>query len=232
MDTVNDSLLRAEYNKGTHLLIEVEEKAPPEAQELKAELRAALSHSLSMDDRVAEARFQAMKKLVKRLASQDPQQVSWRRLALDVRQHVEFLARELDEEGREVLVHRSGAGKSGGQRQKLTATCLAAALRYQLGGPGRVLPTFATIFLDEAFDKADADFTDAAMKIFKTFGFQLIIATPVKSVMTIEPYVGGAVFIHIKDSKDSRALILPYDEDTQRIDYRPLDGASTNDEKS
>lgn len=232
MDTVNDSLLRAEYNKGTHLLIEVEEKAPPEAQELKAELRAALSHSLSMDDRVAEARFQAMKKLVKRLASQDPQQISWRRLALDVRQHVEFLARELDEEGREVLVHRSGAGKSGGQRQKLTATCLAAALRYQLGGPGRVLPTFATVFLDEAFDKADADFTDAAMKIFKTFGFQLIIATPVKSVMTIEPYVGGAVFIHIKDSKDSRALILPYDEDTQRIDYRPLDGSSANDEKS
>lgn len=232
MDTVNDSLLRAEYNKGTHLLIEVEEKAPPEAQELKAELRAALSHSLSMDDRVAEARFQAMKKLVKRLASQDPQQISWRRLALDVRQHVEFIARELDEEGREVQVHRSGAGKSGGQRQKLTATCLAAALRYQLGGPGRVLPTFATVFLDEAFDKADADFTDAAMKIFKSFGFQLIIATPVKSVMTIEPYVGGAVFIHIKDRKDSRALILPYDEETQRIDYRPLDGSSANDEKS
>jgi uncharacterized protein YPO0396 len=232
MDTVNDSLLRAEYNKGTHLLIEVEEKAPPEAQELKAELRAALSHSLSMDDRVAEARFQAMKKLVKRLASQDPQQISWRRLALDVRQHVEFLARELDEEGREVQVHRSGAGKSGGQRQKLTATCLAAALRYQLGGPGRVLPTFATVFLDEAFDKADADFTDAAMKIFKSFGFQLIIATPVKSVMTIEPYVGGAVFVHIKDRKDSRALVLPYDEETQRIDYRPIEGPSTSDEES
>lgn len=231
MDTVNESLARAEYNKGTHLLIEVEEHTPPQAQELKADLRAALSQSLGMDDKEAEARFQAMKKLVRRLASQDPQQVSWRKLALDVRLHVEFIARELDEDGREVQVHRSGAGKSGGQRQKLTATCLAAALRYQLGGPGRLLPTFATVFLDEAFDKADADFTDAAMKIFKSFGFQLIIATPIKSVMTIEPYVGGAVYIHIKDRKHSRALALPYDVESERIDFRSINGSSANDEK-
>lgn len=232
MDVVNESLRQAEYNEGTHLAIEVEEITPPEAQELKAELRAALSHSLSMDDRVAETRFQNMKRLIKRLASQEPQHMNWKKLALDVRLHVEFVARELDEEGREVQTHRSGAGKSGGQRQKLTATCLAAALRYQLGGPGRVLPTFSTVFLDEAFDKADADFTDAAMKIFKSFGFQLIIATPIKSVMTIEPYVGGAVYIHIKDRMHSRALVLPYDDETQSIDYRQIDGSSANDEKS
>jgi uncharacterized protein YPO0396 len=216
----------------THLVIEVEEKTPPEAQELKAQLREVLSHSLSMDDKTAEARFQAMKRLIKRLASQEPQQISWRRLALDVRQHVEFIARELDEQDTEVLVHRSGAGKSGGQRQKLTATCLAAALRYQLGGSGRTLPTYSTIFLDEAFDKADADFTDAAMKIFKSFGFQLIIATPIKSVMTIEPYVGGAVFVHIKDQRFSRALVLPYDDETKRIDFRSVDSSSSNDENS
>ncbi len=106
------------------------------------------------------------------------------------------------------------------------------ALRYQLGGPGRVLPTFSTVFLDEAFDKADADFTDAAMKIFKSFGFQLIIATPIKSVMTIEPYVGGAVYIHIKDRMHSRVLVLPYDEEAQSIDYRQIDASSANDEKS
>ena len=72
MDVVNESLRQAEYNEGTHLAIEVEEITPPEAQELKAELRAALSHSLSMDDRVAETRFQNMKRLIKRLASQEP----------------------------------------------------------------------------------------------------------------------------------------------------------------
>src|SRR3546814_20808370 len=64
-------------------------------------------------------------------------------------------------------LYRSGAGKSGGQRQKLAATCLAAALRYQLGGQDRALPSYSTVVLDEDFDKADAEFTAMAMNIFK-----------------------------------------------------------------
>jgi uncharacterized protein YPO0396 len=224
MDAVNRSLRNAEFNPDTYLVIEVEDRAPPEAKQFKADLRAALANTLSVDDQAAEARFQAFKALIKRLASQQTPDVNWRTLALDVRLHVEFIARELREDSTEVEVYRSGAGKSGGQRQKLTATCLAAALRYQLGGPGRLRPTFSTVFLDEAFDKADADFTEAAMKIFKMFGFQLIIATPIKSVMTIEPYVGGAVFVHIQDRKHSKVLVLPYDEEAQRIDYGALDG--------
>ncbi|MCL4182064.1 MAG: hypothetical protein KJ011_01275 [Burkholderiaceae bacterium] len=224
MDAVNRSLRNAEFNPGTYLVIEVEDRTPPEAKQFKADLRAALANTLSVDDQAAEARFQAFKALIKRLASQQTPDVNWKTLALDVRLHVEFIARELREDGTEVEVYRSGAGKSGGQRQKLTATCLAAALRYQLGGPGRLRPTFSTVFLDEAFDKADADFTEAAMKIFKMFGFQLIIATPIKSVMTIEPYVGGAVFVHIQDRMHSKVLVLPYDEEAQRIDYGVLDG--------
>ena len=54
----------------------------------------------------------------------------------------------------------------------------------------------------------------------------------IKSVMTIEPYVGGAVFIHIKDRKHSRALVLPYDDEVKRIDFRPVNGTSANYEKS
>lgn len=222
MYAVNRSLRTAEYNPGTYLVIEDEDRTPPEAKQFKADLRNALANTMSLDDAQAKARFQALKALINRLSSQQTADVNWRTLALDVRLHVEFKAREFREDGSEVEVYRSGAGKSGGQRQKLTATCLAAALRYQLGGPGRLRPTFSTVFLDEAFDKADADFTEAAMKIFKAFGFQLIIATPIKSVMTIEPYVGGAIFVHIEDRKYSRVLTLPYDEEAQRIDFAPL----------
>jgi uncharacterized protein YPO0396 len=85
------------------------------------------------------------------------------------------------------------------------------------------------VFLDEAFDKADADFTEAAMKTFKMFGFQLIIATPIKSVMTIEPYVGGAAFVHIEERKHSKVCVLPYDEEAQRIDYTPVGGPLSDD---
>ena len=126
-------------------------------------------------------------------------------------------------------VYRSGAGKSGGQRQKLAATCLAAALRYQLGGQDRALPRFCTVFLDEAFDKADAEFTTMAMNIFKTFGFQMVVATPLKSVMTLEPFIGGACFIHIKDRKASFAISIDYDDQAKRLKLIP---EAKNDEEA
>ena len=131
--------------------------------------------------------------------------------------HVEFIGREIDTDGTEVEVYRSGAGKSGGQRQKLATTCLAAALRYQLGGNDHGVPMYAPVVLDEAFDKADNEFTTLAMNIFTNFGFQMIVATPLKSVMTLEPFIGGACFVDIRDRRVSGVLMIEYDDGRQRL---------------
>lgn len=40
--------------------------------------------------------------------------------------------------------------------------------------------------------------------IFCSFGFQMIVATPLKSVMTLEPFVGGACFVDISERRHSR----------------------------
>jgi uncharacterized protein YPO0396 len=218
IELVNESLLSAPFNPGTHLVIDPQDKIHEDVRRFKQGLREALSHSFRSDDaELAERRFLALKALVQRFSSQETADKSWRSLVLDVRQHVEFVARELDVDDQEVEVYRSGAGKSGGQRQKLAATCLAAALRYQLGGQDRALPCFSTVVLDEAFDKADADFTTMAMNIFSTFGFQMIVATPLKSVMTLEPFIGGACFVHIRDRKTSSILTIDYDESARRL---------------
>lgn len=232
MELVNESLRTAPFNQGTHLVIDTTDKSLEDVRLFRASLRESLSHSFSNDRDLAEERFKALAALVKRLASQETADKSWRNLVLDVRQHVEFVARELDEADLEVEVYRSGAGKSGGQRQKLAATCLAAALRYQLGGQDRALPSYSTVVLDEAFDKADAEFTAMAMNIFKTFGFQMIVATPLKSVMTLEPFIGGACFVHIKDRKKSAVIPIEYDGETQRLkltqDVRNAEEASVS----
>lgn len=217
MELVNESLETAPFNPGTHLVIETTDKSLEDVRDFRASLKASLSHSFSNDRDLAEERFKALAGLVKRLASQETTDKNWRNVVLDVRQHVEFVARELDEDDVEVEVYRSGAGKSGGQRQKLAATCLAAALRYQLGGQDRTLPSYSTVVLDEAFDKADAEFTAMAMNIFKTFGFQMIVATPLKSVMTLEPFIGGACFVHIKDRKKSAVIPIEYDGENKRL---------------
>lgn len=222
MALVNDSLLGAPFNTGTHLVIDTLPREGDEVRAFRQQLRDALSHSLSAgltgDAALAEQRFDLLNALVRRLASQEAADRHWRSVVLDVRQHVDFMAREIDDDsGAEVEVYRSGAGKSGGQRQKLTATCLAAALRYQLGGRDRAWPPFATVVLDEAFDKADAEFTAMAMNIFTRFGFQMVVATPLKSVMTLEPFIGGACYVHNSERKHSSVLRIDYDAATGRL---------------
>jgi len=217
MDLVNESLETAPFNPGTHLVIETHDRNNEDVKAFKQRIKEVLSHSFQSDPEGAEQRFETLNALVKRFSSQETVDRNWRALVLDVRQHVEFVARELDEGGLEVDVYQSGAGKSGGQRQKLTSTCLASALRYQLGGQYRDLPTYSTVVLDEAFDKADSEFTQMAMNIFKTFGFQMIVATPLKSVMTLEPFIGGACFVHIKDRKKSAVIPIEYDESSRKL---------------
>lgn len=221
MELVNESLGQVPFNQSasqcTYLHIEASDRQLVDVRVFKQEIRQALSHAWMEDRDSAEERFLALRRLVERLASQAPEQKRWRETVLDVRQHVEFIAREIDESGIEVEIYRSGAGKSGGQRQKLATTCLAAALRYQLGGNDHGVPMYAPVVLDEAFDKADNEFTALAMNIFANFGFQMVVATPLKSVMTLEPFIGGACFVDISDRRVSGVLLIEYDTERQRL---------------
>lgn len=221
MELVNDSLGQVPFNQSTnqrtYLHIEASDRQLVDVKAFKQEILQALSHAWTEDREFAEVRFLSLRRLVDRLASQDPEQKRWRETVLDVRLHVEFIGREIDESGVEVEIYRSGAGKSGGQRQKLATTCLAAALRYQLGGNEHGVPMYAPVVLDEAFDKADNEFTALAMNIFTNFGFQMVVATPLKSVMTLEPFIGGACFVDISDRRISGVLLIEYDADRQRL---------------
>ncbi len=221
MELVNDSLRQVPFNSGEHqrtyLHIQPKDRQLPEVQQFKQDITAALKHAWIDDREFAEARFIDLRRLVNRLASQEPEHRRWREAVLDVRQHVEFIGREFDEDGQEVQVHQSGAGLSGGQRQKLATTVLAAALRYQLGGNDTGIPRYAPVVLDEAFDKADNEFTALAMNIFANFGFQMIVATPLKSVMTLEPFIGGACFVDIRERKASSVLLIEYDDERLRL---------------
>ncbi|AGA90084.1 hypothetical protein Thimo_1287 [Thioflavicoccus mobilis 8321] len=226
MELVNESLAEAEFNPGTHLQIEVSERQLPDVRAFREQVRQVLEHAwtLEHDPAAAEARFATLRALVTRLAGRESEHQRWREEVLDVRRHVEFVGREQDGEGHEIEVYRSGAGKSGGQREKLATTCLAAALRYQLGGSDGGLPIYAPVILDEAFGKADNEFTELAMRIFERFGFQMIVATPLKSVMTLEPFIGGACFVDITARNRSATLQIAYDHAHHRLDLPDRDG--------
>ena len=224
---VNKSLESAPFSRTedgeTHLRIDVKDRRHPDVADLQDKLNGILRTAWrEATDQEIEERFRAVKDLVARLNPENAQEERWRKTVLDVREHVEFLAVELDDEGRVVETYLSGAGKSGGQRQKLTTTCLATALRYQLGESAEGLPAFAPVILDEAFDKADSEFTDLSMSIFRRFGFQMIVATPEKAVHTLETFIGGAALIAIRERQYSGVLSVQYDDEASKLNWAEI----------
>lgn len=220
MELVNESLAKSPFGEGTWLRIDTKERHFEDVKTFRATVRDIQDGALdekSADPVSAEECFLKVRALVARLSSQTDIDERWREQVLDVRQHMEFIAREIDSAGATVEVYQSGSGKSGGQRQKLATTCLAAALRYQLGGRTSDFPRFAMIVMDEAFDKADSEFTRKVMEIFNGFGFQMIMATPMKAIMSLEPYIGGACYIGITDRNVSGTLNIDYDADSRHL---------------
>jgi uncharacterized protein YPO0396 len=223
MTNVNEGLKLVPFNRrlNTYLVIEPKDAPDQRVRDFQQRLRDAMNNSLGGEQAEAELRFREMETLVKDLSSRD--NLDWQKHVLDVRQHVIFRALEFDSLGIEVNAYDSGAGKSGGQRQLLSATVLAAALAYQMGGTERTPPVFSTVVLDEAFEKADSNFTHDALNIFKTLGFQLILATPGKHVETIQTFIGSASVISIRDLTASSAAPIEYLSAERRLDL-PLDG--------
>lgn len=217
---VNDALRLVPYNPDSYLELESIDLHLPDVREFRETLAIlfAKQRSPANDRDESERLFEVLRTVVTRLRTDD----AWRAIVLDVRRHVQFMAVEREKaSGREIERYSGSSGKSGGQRQKLTATCLAAALRFKLGGVDGGVPSYGTVVLDEAFTKTDNEFTATSMKIFTELGFQMIVATPVKSVMTLEPFVGGATYVSIANRNASSVLSIAYVQESQRLALPP-----------
>jgi uncharacterized protein YPO0396 len=210
---VNASLRRSAFDEGRFLKLRIKTRRTETVHRFIADLRAVVEGSWTDDDVAsAERRFAILADLMRRLASSDHVDRSWRQQCLDTRLHVTFLAEEVDEDGRVQATYDSGAAMSGGQQQKLVIFCLAAALRYQLADADDALPRYGTIVLDEAFDKADTRYTRMALDVFVEFGFQMVLATPQKLLQTIEPYVGAVTSIENPTRQRSTVAALVWEE--------------------
>lgn len=225
---VNESLAEVSFYGPNYLMIEVKESPPAVAKEFMAKLSTALDGSLHEDDQEgSETRFAKLKEVIDDITISDNTTPRMRAMRLDTREHVKFLGVEITPDGERGAVYDSAEGLSGGQAQKLSAFCLAAALRYRLTAMGSTAaqvtrstvmhngatyPKFGTVILDEAFDRADAEFTRAAMDAFLRFGFHMILATPLKLLQTLEDYIGGILMVTCPDRQHSQTAALTFEE--------------------
>jgi uncharacterized protein YPO0396 len=198
VDVVNLGLQRIEFNHGTHLQITCNARKFESAKEFRHIVDELLRHAPAArsNQREALTQFTRVRDLMKRFTGQEPESKRWSETVLDVRLAFTFYGREEDAEGVTVHTYRNTAAGSGGEQEKLVAFCLAAALSYNLADDrsgGR--PRFAALMLDEAFSKSDETYASQALAAFDEFGFQLLMAAPIRMSGVLEPFIGQAVLV-------------------------------------
>ncbi len=217
---INESLTQIDYNPGRFIALEAQAATDIEVRDFQAELRACTEGNFtgSDDAQYSEAKFLQVKRIIERFRGRDgtaePDR-RWTAKVTDVRNWSVFAASERwREDGREHEHYSDSGGKSGGQKEKLAYTILAASLAYQFGlAFGEVRSrTFRFVVIDEAFGRGSDDSAEYGLRLFEQLNLQLLIVTPLQKIHIIEPFVASVGFVHNEAGSASRLRNLGIEE--------------------
>jgi uncharacterized protein YPO0396 len=139
----------------------------------------------------------------------------WTAKVTDVRNWFLFAASERWRADDSEYEHYSDSGgKSGGQKEKLAYTILAASLAYQFGlewGESRSR-SFRFVLIDEAFGRGSDESAQYGLRLFQQLDLQLLIVTPLQKIHVIEPYVATVGFVHNEGGRSSKLRNLTIEE--------------------
>ncbi|MEK6747951.1 MAG: ATP-binding protein [Pseudomonadota bacterium] len=209
---INESLTQIDYNIGRYIVLEAQPALDADIRDFQTELRACTEGTLSGSDdaQYSEAKFLQVKHIIERFRGREGQSEQDRRWAIkttDVRNWFVFAASERWREDNTEHEHYSDSGgKSGGQKEKLAYTILAASLAYQFGlewGAVRSR-TFRFVVIDEAFGRGSDESAQYGLKLFSQLNLQLLIVTPLQKIHIIEPYVASVGFVHNEEGRASK----------------------------
>jgi uncharacterized protein YPO0396 len=221
---INASLASIEYDRSQGTFIELVSMPSPDAEvrDFQTSLRACISGGEEDGELYTEQKFLQVKALVERLNGREGQadvDARWRAKVTDVRNWFEFGAKERwRADGAEREFYRDSSGKSGGQKEKLAYTILAAALAYQFGlGETQARKRhFRFVVIDEAFGRGSDDSTRYGLELFGTLDLQLLIVTPLQKIAVIEDYISAVHFVHNEGGANSIVQNLTIEEYRER----------------
>lgn len=217
---INESLAEIEYNRDRYIKLENHPSPDEEIREFRRQLERCTEGSLggSEDDQYSERKFREVKRVIDRLRGRD--QLTeidrrWTAKVTDVRNWFEFAASERRFGDHSEYEHYSDSGgKSGGQKEKLAYTILAASLAYQFGLEWASVPSrsFRFVVIDEAFGRGSDESAEFALTLFAKLHLQLLIVTPLQKIHVIEPFVKSVSFLSIENDQYSRLLNMSIEE--------------------
>jgi uncharacterized protein YPO0396 len=214
--TINSSLVGVDYNPGRYIRLEPLPSPHADIRDFRSDLRACTDDAVSGEDsdHYSEQKFLQVSRIIERFRGRDGMTEAdrrWTRLVTDVRNWYTFAASErYREDDTEYEHYADSGGKSGGQKEKLAYTILAASLAYQfkLEWGAAKSRTFRFAVIDEAFGRGSDESTRFALELFGRLGLQLLIVTPLQKIHVIEPYVSAVGFVDNPQSNNSRLQTL------------------------
>jgi uncharacterized protein YPO0396 len=220
IETINSSLREIDYNPNRYIALELEANLDADLRDFQQDLRSCTEGALtgSADEEYSEAKFLQVKRIIERFRGREgsaEMDRRWTRKVTDVRNWFVFSASERwREDDREHEHYTDAGGKSGGQKEKLAYTVLAASLAYQFGLEWGVVRSrsFRFVVIDEAFGRGSDESARYGLELFKRMNLQLLIVTPLQKIHIIEPYVAGLGFVHSEEGRQSMLRFLSIDQ--------------------
>ncbi|VAW32617.1 FIG007317: Chromosome segregation protein SMC-like, partial [hydrothermal vent metagenome] len=220
IEIINRSLADIEYNPGRYIVLEAQASPDQEITVFRQQLRACTEGALtgSEDEQYAENKFLQVKDIIDRFRGREGTSdldKNWRNKVTDVRRWFEFAASERwQEDDSEYEHYTDSSGKSGGEKEKLAYTVLAAGLAYQFGLEWGAVRSrsFRFVVIDEAFGRGSDESARYGLKLFKKLNLQLLIVTPLQKIHIIEPFVNSVGFVHNEEGRESFLRNLTIEE--------------------
>lgn len=217
---INESLSRIDYNTGRYIRLEDRLSPDAEIRDFQNELRSCTEGALTGSDNAqySEAKFLQVKYIIDRFRGREGQSEfdrRWTARVTDVRNWFVFAASERWREDDSEHEHYSdSAGKSGGEKEKLAYTILAASLAYQFGLEWGAVRSrsFRFVVIDEAFGRGSDESAQYGLRLFAQLNLQLLIVTPLQKIHVIEPFVHSVGFVHNPDGRASMLRNLSIEE--------------------
>ncbi|WP_026551583.1 ATP-binding protein [Arthrobacter sp. H20] len=212
---INVSLAGIPYNPGRHIQLEHQPTTDLDVRQFSIDLRACSEGSLNDQDQYSEQKFLQVERLIERFRGREGYTAldeKWTWKVTDVRNWFTFSASEKwTETGEEYEHFTDSGGKSGGQKEKLAYTILAAALAFQfgLGSAGKTSGkaagrSFRFVVIDEAFGRGSDESARYGLELFQRMKLQLLIVTPLQKIHVIEPFVSHVGFVANSNGDDSQ----------------------------
>ena len=217
---INESMGQIDYSLGRYIRLEARPAPDADVRDFQTDLRACTEGALtgSEDAQYSEGKFLQVKTVIERFRGRDglsEQDRRWTARVTDVRNWFVFAASERWREDDTEYEHYSDSGgKSGGQKEKLAYTILAASLAYQFGLEWAAVRSrsFRFVVIDEAFGRGSDESTQYGLELFSKLNLQILIVTPLQKIHIIEPFVAAVGFVHNENGQASRLRNLSIQE--------------------